>query len=72
MKQKQLDILGVEPEIGDTIVFNPPRYSGLISGKCMGFSASGLPEVDTDLVRRSAKNKSGYYTPKTGFVVCKA
>jgi len=59
MKKQEVrkDIFGVEPEIGDLIAFNPPRYSGLISGICMGFAESGLPEVDTNQLKHWFKKK---------------
>ena len=68
------DILGNIPEIGDTIVFNPPWYKGLVHGTCMGFSDSGLPKVsnlsNTSGMQHEVR-KYGSYTPKTGFVVVK-
>lgn len=68
------DIFEVEPKIGDIIVFNPPRYKGLLFGICIGFEKSGLPKV-TDIKPYVPFNveynidKNGYCTPKTGFVV---
>lgn len=68
------DIFGVEPKIDDIIVFNPPRYKGLVYGECIGFSEVGLPKV-TNIKPYIPSNleydidKKGYCTPKTGFVV---
>jgi hypothetical protein len=71
----QKDILGIKPSVGDTIIFNPAKYKGLIYGECKGFTKAGLPEVEKDyefIDRRIGQaNKSGYYTPKTGFVCIK-
>lgn len=65
------DIFGVEPKIGDLIVYNPPRWKGLIVGKCVGFSKFGLPELDVNGQFAGIPNKKGFHTPKTGFVVYK-
>jgi hypothetical protein len=73
--EKQKDIFGIEPEINDTIIYNPAQYKGLVYGKCIGFSkGSNLPIVLID-----EKFQTGYYgqttggencyTPKTGFVI---
>lgn len=69
----QKDIFGVEPEIGDTIVWNPANYKGLVHYKCSGFTKSGLPELDVPLMVNNygSRNKNGKITPKTGFVVRK-
>lgn len=61
----QKDIFGIQPEIGDIIIFNPPRYKGLVYGRCIGFMASGLPKVNWN------DNELDYRVPKTGFVVKK-
>lgn len=63
------DIIGNVPQIGDTIAFNPPAYKGLVFGKILSFSKSGLPEVCGD--NYYAKNISGGYSPKTGFAIIK-
>jgi len=70
MKQ---DIFGLIPEIGDTIVFNPAKYKGLVSGECVGFSQSGLPKISMEdkHVYMGQMSKDGCYTPKTGFVIIK-
>ena len=66
------DILGNVPEIGDSIVFNPVYYKGLVNGVCVGFMASsGLPMVKVDKRILGNENKDGSYTPKTGFVCVK-
>jgi signal peptidase I len=72
--KKQPDMFGIYPKVGDIIVFNPPKYKGLVYGECVGFSDVGLPklvdikpwctgDIDYDIQKR------GFYTPKTGFVV---
>lgn len=75
MKEIQKDIFGVEPEIGDLIVYNPPKYKGLLVAKCVGFTNSGLPELEINKEKNwfytGQPNKNGYYTPKTEFVVHK-
>jgi len=70
------DIFGNEPEVGDTIVFNPPKYKGLISGTCLGFTATGAPKVNLDVESNKLHYTAfanyitnGYYVPKTEFVV---
>lgn len=77
MKNKiRTDIFYITPEIGDTIIFNPPKYKGLVYGECIGFSEAGLPKV-TNIKPYVSSNleygidKNGYYTPKTEFVVKK-
>jgi len=32
------DIVGQELAVGNMIVFNPPRYKGLVTGEVIGFS----------------------------------
>jgi len=72
MAQKRTDIFGVEPEIGDLIAFNPAHYKGLCVSRCVGFSQSGLPEVEADKNSNYGfLNNNLNYTPKTGFVVHK-
>lgn len=69
------DILGNIPNIGDVIIFNPPKYKGLIYGTCIGFSGVGLPKVGNIVnvchYLGREYNKCGYYVPLTGFVVSK-
>ena len=72
MAKIQQDILGNTPKVGDTIVFNPSLYKGIVSGVCIGFSKAGLPEIKPDKYDYLGKlNSNGNYTPKTGFVVGK-
>ena len=60
------DNLGVAPAIGDTVVYNPPYYKGLRTGKVVGFKkGSGLPIVEY----YNSGNPSYTETPKTGFIV---
>ena len=40
------DIFNKTPKIGDTIVFNPPKYKGVMSSIIVGFSKAGLPMVN--------------------------
>ncbi len=65
----QNDIFGEIPCVGDTIVFNPPQFKGLVYGRCMGFSKAGLPLVKVVGDCAGSKTKEGYSTPKTGFVI---
>jgi len=73
MKDIRKDIFGIEPEIGDMIVYNPVKYKGLVYGKCIGFVKSGLPEIEinTDKFPQyiGQATANGNYTPKTGFVI---
>lgn len=70
---KQTDIFNNIPEIGDIIVYNPPKYKGLIYGTCVGFAASGLPKLKVDEKIFSSyigqSNTDNTYTPKTGFII---
>ena len=70
-KEIRKDVFGVIPEIGDLIAFNTANHKGLIVSECKGFSSSGLPEVEFIEGMRGSYNLSGYYSPKTGFVVHK-
>lgn len=60
------DFMGVTPEIGDVIIYNPPYYKGLIKAKVTGFSKVGLPITDYK-VNNFNKNP----TPKTEFIIIK-
>ena len=60
------DILGIEPKEGDIIIFNPPKYKGLIYGNCIGFTKVGLPKVGN---LNHVSYPDVFYVPKTGFVV---
>ncbi len=68
------DVLGNVPTKGCTIIWNPPRYKGLVYGKCVGFAKSGLPliQVDDKKFKQSycgIPTQEGYFTPKTGFAI---
>lgn len=76
------DIFSIVPNIGDYIVYNPPRYKGLRIGVCVGFAKSGLPFIVpeqkyinyqlglyNDITLEDLASQSGNETPKTGFVV---
>ena len=39
------DIFGNIPNIGDTIIFNPPKYKGLLYGELIKFTNAGCPGV---------------------------
>jgi len=73
MIYKTYDILNQEVNIGDTIVFNPPKYKGIVHGIVRGFSESGLPKIHTITRVHGAyiQEKDFYNTPKTGFAVVK-
>lgn len=70
---KQNDIFNNVPEIGDIIVYNPPKYKGLIYGTCVGFASSGLPKIEIDETIfdfwLGCSNSDNTYTPKTGFII---
>lgn len=61
-KKIRKDVLGKIPQIGDTIVYNPPHYKGLEFFICKGFTKVGLP----------IEEEGETYSPcRTGFVVIK-
>lgn len=70
-------MFGVEPVVGDLVVFNPPHYKGLVIGKCIGFTRAGLPKItfaNKALFRSMATyldddKITEYCTPKTEFVI---
>lgn len=72
MKIKK-DIFNITPKVGDIIVYNPPKYKGVVYGKCVGFTKVGLPLCDnTDTIHglHSWNLVEGkYYAPKTRFVI---
>lgn len=83
-KEIQKDIFGIIPEAGDIIVYNPPKYKGLVYGICVGFSSSsGLPiilinekfkgrylgEEYYNKWSRSIKYIPDCYTPKSEFII---
>lgn len=66
------DIFDKTPKVGDRIVFNPPKYKGLMHSKIVGFGRTGLPRVveNPESGRMWFEwNKKGYYTVKTDFVI---
>lgn len=67
------DIFGNTPKVGDTIIYNPVGYKGLIYGKCVGFTKSGLPLVKTDDPSMedvlASTHSKGYPSVKTGFAI---
>lgn len=75
--KKRLDFFGVEPQIGDEIAYNPPRYKGLVKGICVGFSPGGLPQLSKLIensnihynVRLVESNSDNLFIPKTGFII---
>jgi signal peptidase I len=69
-KSKRGDLFGVIPDLGDIIVFNPPRYKGLIYGECIGFTSVGLPRVGVG-ISKDSNELVEEFVPKTGFVVKK-
>jgi hypothetical protein len=74
-KERKKDLLGNIPEIGDIIVFNPPKYKGLVYGECVGFTSTGIPKVlktnTSNFYLEYVLKQNGYYSPKTEFVVAK-
>ena len=38
----KLDMLGVAPLVDDTVIFQPPRYKGLLTGKVLKVSPKGV------------------------------
>ena len=78
MAQRREDMMGRTPEIGDSIVYNPPNYKGIYLRICKGFAKSGLPilvykEVwekyqNGEISQEEFDNLNGT-TPKTGFVI---
>jgi len=74
-KDPRPDMLGNIPCIGEIIIFNPPNKSGLVYGKCIGFTPTGRPKVG-EVNRPSshldyALKRDGYYSPKTEYTVIK-
>lgn len=69
------DLLGKEPQLGSFIAYNPPYFKGIIIGKIVAFSSSGLPRVvrTTQLehfyIDDLEKQERWLNTPKTGFVI---
>lgn len=72
--EKRKDILGKEPMIGDTIVFNPPYTTkGLQLGVIVGFSRAGIPEWvesdDYDLAQITNEKLTGRPGPRLDFAI---
>lgn len=68
---KITDIFGKTPKIGDTIVFNPPHYKGLVYGECKALSKVGNPRVEilSDYKGFKLDDEDGLYAPRTKFVI---
>ena len=68
------DIFGDIPNIGDTIIFNPPKYKGLLYGELIKFTDAGCPGVlveeykDNNSIRLETIRK-GFYSVKDQFVI---
>lgn len=76
MAERRLDIMGKMPHVGDLIIYNPPRYKGLVKMVCVGFAKSGLPILVKPPIYASEEytieelaEKFKFDTPKTGFVI---
>lgn len=76
--EKRKDLFGVTPEIGDTVIWNPSKYKGLVFGKVIDYRKNnGLPiiEIDESYKNKNIGQNSGtgpyQYVPKTEFVVKK-
>ena len=67
----KIDIFGIEPKVGDIIVFNPPRYKGIVSAQCVSLSKEGHPRVMYDNSYSAQTNSDGTYSPRTGYVIVK-
>lgn len=73
--QIRKDILGREPIVGDTIVYNPPSYKGIESALVVGFAKSGLPIIVPKRLENyyndlhSEDRSTWVMTPKTGFAI---
>lgn len=76
--EKRKDMFGVTPEIGDTVVWNPARYKGLVFGKVIDYRKNnGLPIIEADArytntcIGQNTGTGHNHYVPKTEFVVKK-
>lgn len=70
MKRKK-DVMGREPEVGDTIIFTPPGYKNMVKGICIGFQSSGCPRVSGETGSQHVDffiKKEGFFSVKTDFV----
>ena len=73
------DIFGIEPKVGDILIFNPPKYKGLLYGTCIGFTDAGCPKVNKingdelnngyTFLLSIDKANSVYYSIKTDFCI---
>lgn len=69
------DIFDNIPEVGDIIVFNPPKYKGINYGTCIGFTNAGCPKIgnlnwEHYRINYEIKEK-GFYSVKTSFIIKK-
>lgn len=78
MEEARKDIFGNDPQIGDTVVWNPARYKGLVFGTVVDMrKRTGMPIVELDkslhgkYVGQTASTVPNQYVPKTGFVIVK-
>ena len=69
----QKDIFGIEPGIGDIIIFNPTGWKGIAYGNLHSFDEKGKPIINNIVTQfkwaKDIVDEDGFYTPKTGFVV---
>ena len=74
------DLFGKTPRVGDRIVFNPPKYKGLVYGIFCGYSETGNPKINKifDKDHEESPNmrtvgeditRKGYYIITTNFVI---
>lgn len=67
------DIFGNVPKIGDIIVYNPPKYKGLIYGTCIGFTQAGCPKINKlNYVNNNQTHdyvENGFLSVKADFVI---
>jgi hypothetical protein len=65
------DVTSRTPVIGDRIVYNPPRYKGIVIAVVVEITRSGSPR--TVLIEDHHKYTLGeevcIYTPRTGFAI---
>ena len=62
----RIDFLGNTPEIGNIIVFNPPRYKGLVKGFLYWISGIGI----TPSFRNRRRGLLAKITNKNLWVLC--
>ena len=67
------DIFNNVPKVGDIIVYNPPKYKGLVYGTCIGFTEAGCPKLDNlNKIHYYDKNeyiRKGFLSVKSDFVI---